>query len=88
MSEVKGRVIYLNRWLDCPDTILRRNYSMQEKITYARNHFFYKLREEGASEERMKFLYGIWVQKNRKRIKVVEYEDDIIHDPNDSNNLL
>lgn len=71
---MNGRVIYLNAWLDCPDLILRRNYSMQEKITEAKIHFFYKLKEEGATEERAIFTYKVWIQKNRAKIKAVPNE--------------
>lgn len=71
------KVIYLNAWLDCPDLILRKNYNLQEKISEARIHFFYKLKEEGCTEERARFLYNIWVQKNRKRLRMVEDEKAI-----------
>lgn len=67
-----GKVIYLNRWLDCPDIILKRNYQMQMKISEARIHFFYRTREEGKTEEEAKYLYKIWIQKNRIRIKLVD----------------
>jgi hypothetical protein len=74
-----AKVIYLNAWLDCPDVILKRNYALQDKITDARNHFFYKCKEEGKTESQTLFLYGIWIQKNRKRIKLEKHED--IPDP-------
>lgn len=70
-----SKVIYLNAWLDCPDLILRRNYAMQDKISEARVHFFYKLREEGKTESQALFLYQVWVQKNRSRIRLVENEN-------------
>lgn len=66
-----GRIIYLNRWLDCPDVILRRNYALQEKISEVRVTFFYKLREEGKTESQALFLYQIWIQKNRDRLKLI-----------------
>ena len=65
-----SRVIYLNAWLDCPDVILRRNYELQRKITEAKIHFFYKMKEEGVSESKKVFLYMAWVQKNRSRLKL------------------
>jgi hypothetical protein len=74
-----AKVIYLNAWLDCPDVILKRNYALQNKIADARNHFFYKCKEEGKTESQTLFLYGIWIQKNRKRIKLEKHED--IPDP-------
>jgi hypothetical protein len=80
---MSGKVIYLNAWLDCPDLILRRNYSLQNKINEARTHFFYKLREEGCTEERAIFLYKIWIQKNRKRIRMAEDEKDLDSPDND-----
>jgi len=76
---MNGKVIYLNAWLDCPDVILRRNYALQTKITEAKIHFFYKLREEGCTESRAKFLYEIWIQKNKRNIKLVKNEE--ITDP-------
>ena len=72
---MNAKVVYLNAWLDCPDVILKRNYALQEKITEAKIHFFYRLKEEGATEERKLFLYGIWIQKNRKRLRVVKDEE-------------
>lgn len=78
---MNAKVLYLNAWLDCPDVILRRNYALQEKISEAKIHFFYKLKEEGCTQERATFLYRTWVQKNRKKLKVVTYEETI-----DSNN--
>jgi hypothetical protein len=71
---MNSKVIYLNAWLDCPDLILKRNYAMQDKITEARIHFFYKLKEEGKTESQVLYLYGIWIQKNRKRIRLEKYE--------------
>lgn len=70
-----GRVIYLNSWLDCPDLILRRNYAMQDNITGARNHFFYRLREEGKTESQALYLYQVWIQKNRSKIRLVRNEN-------------
>lgn len=67
-----GKVIYLNSWLDCPDLILRRNYSMQDKINEARIHFFYKCREDGKTLEETKYLYQVWVKKNKARIKLLK----------------
>jgi hypothetical protein len=64
-------VTYLNSWLDCPDDILRRNYQMQTRINEARVTFFYKLKEKGYSDRDMLFMYQIWVQKNKDRIKLL-----------------
>ena len=71
-----SKVIYLNSWLDCPDVILKRNYAMQDKIREARIHFFYKLREEGSTEERARFLYSDWISKNRQRLKLLKSEQE------------
>ena len=68
---MNGKVIYLNAWLGCPDVILKRNYAMQDKISEARIHFFYKLREEGKTESEALYLYQVWIQKNRSRVKLV-----------------
>jgi hypothetical protein len=70
-----GRVIYLNSWLDCPDVILKRNYAMQEKISEARIHFFYRLREEGKTESQTLFFYSLWIQRNRSKIRLEKYEN-------------
>jgi hypothetical protein len=67
-----GKVIYLNAWLDCPDVILRRNYALQDKISEARIHFFYRLREEGTTESRVLYLYSVWIQKNKTRIRLLD----------------
>lgn len=73
---MNGKVLYLNAWLDCPDVILKRNYAMQDRIREARIHFFYRLKEEGKTESQALFLYQIWIQKNRSRIKLV-LEDNV-----------
>ena len=69
-----ARIIFLNAWLDCPLVILRRNYSMQDKITEARNYVFYKMREERRTASESSYLYQVWIQKNRARIKLVVEE--------------
>jgi hypothetical protein len=74
---VNGRVIYLNAWLDCPDVILRRNYAMQDRISEARVTFFYRLREEGKTESQALFLYQVWIQRNRDKIKLVTVSDQV-----------
>ena len=70
-----GQVLYLNKWLDCPDLIVKRHLDLQDKIAGARIHFFYRLREEGRTESQTLFLYAIWIQKNRNRIRLEKYED-------------
>lgn len=69
-------VVYLNAWLDCDDQILRRNYAMQDKISEARVTFFYRLREEGKTESEARYLYQVWIQKNRDRIKLLKSETE------------
>lgn len=54
------------------DVILRRNYAMQDRIREARIHFFYKAREEGKTEQETLYLYAIWIQKNRDKLKLVD----------------
>jgi hypothetical protein len=77
-----SNVIYLNRYLNCPDIILRRNYEMQIKISEARVHFFYKVREEGHTESKAKYLYSVWVQKNRNRIKLCSsHQEELTSSP-------
>lgn len=78
---MNAKVIYLNAWLDCPDAILRRNYAMQDKITDARNYVFYKLKEEGKTEQQLVYLFSVWIQKNKAKIKLVVNESD--HTPDD-----
>ena len=73
---MNAKVIYLNAWLDCPDVILRRNYAMQDKITDARNYVFYKLKEEGKTESEVVYLFRVWIQKNKAKIKLVVNESD------------
>jgi hypothetical protein len=67
---MNGKVLYLNSWLDCPDLILKRNYALQDRINGARLHFFYKLKEEGKTQSEALFLYQIWIQKNRSKLKL------------------
>jgi hypothetical protein len=71
-----GKVIYLNAWLNCPDETLRKNYAMQNKITGARNYVFYKLKEEGKTKYEVVYLFQVWIQKNKARIKLVVNEPD------------
>jgi hypothetical protein len=78
---MSAKVIYLNAWLDCPDAILRRNYAMQDKITDARNYVFYKLKEEGKTESEVVYLFRVWIQKNKAKIKLAVNEID--HDTDD-----
>ena len=73
---MNAKVIYLNAWLDCPDVILRRNYAMQDKITSARNYVFYQLKEEGKSEQELVYLFSVWIQKNKAKIKLAVNESD------------
>ena len=67
-----GKVIYLNSWLDCPDLILRRNYSMQDKISEARIHLYYKCKEDGKTIDETRYLYAVWIKNNRERIKLIK----------------
>jgi hypothetical protein len=73
---MKGKVIYLNAWLNCPDDTLRANFKLQEKINYAKAQFFYKLREQGINNFQVQLCYDRWVHGNRDRIKLEGHEDD------------
>lgn len=84
---MSARVIYLNAWLDCPDVILRRNYAMQNKITEARSYVFYKLKEEGKTESEAIYLFQVWIQKNKAKIKLVVNEPDKETDDSDYDDL-
>jgi hypothetical protein len=66
------QVLFLNTWLDCPEVIKKRHQAMQDKISEARVYFFYKLKEEGNTESKAIYLYMIWIQQNRKRLKVLD----------------
>jgi hypothetical protein len=70
---METKVLFLNTWLDCPIVIQKRHESIQQKIRESRIHFFYKLKEEekDCTQERIKFLYLIWVQSNRSNIKLL-----------------
>jgi len=80
---MNAKVIYLNAWLDCPDVILRRNYAMQDKITASRNYVFYKLKEEGKTEQQIVYLFQVWIQKNKTKIKLVGDERNYTFDDDD-----
>jgi hypothetical protein len=82
---MKGKVLYLNSWLDCPDDQLRANYKLQEKIHYAKSIFFYRLREQGVNNYQAMLCYDRWVHSNRDRIKLEGHErnNDVDTDPDD-----
>lgn len=42
---------------------------MQTRINEARVTFFYRLKEKGYSDKDMLYMYQIWVQKNKEKIK-------------------
>jgi hypothetical protein len=73
---MNGKVIYLNAWLDCSDDQLRANYKLQEKIHYAKAHFFYRLRLQGIDTYQAMLCYDRWVHSNRDRIKLEGHEVD------------
>lgn len=69
--ETKGKVLYLNRWLDCPDDIHRRNYQYQIRLSEAKAKHNYDLREKGANDFQIAASYQQFINTNRKRIKLI-----------------
>jgi len=67
----KGKVIYLNRWLDCPDDIHRRNYQYQIRLSEAKAKHSYDMREKGASDFQIAASYQQFINTNRSRIKLI-----------------
>lgn len=68
---MKAQVIYLNRWLNCPDEILRSNYLMQQKISEGRINFWYQMNELKINNYQAQLCYDRWVHSNRDRIHIV-----------------
>lgn len=64
-------VVYLNRFLDCSDDELRRNYEMQDRIYRSKVELFYKLREKGYKDSDILYMYQVWINKNKSRIKLL-----------------
>ena len=79
--ETKGKVLYLNQWLDCPDDIHRRNYQYQIRLSEAKAKFFYDMREKGASEWQIAMDYQKFIRKNRANIKFAPEEEDFTSPP-------
>ena len=67
-----AQVVYLNRWLDCPEELMRQNYKMQELITSGKIAFWQRLRDQGITGYQAKLCYDRWVHSNRERIKLVK----------------
>ena len=67
-----AQVVYLNRWLDCPDELLRQNYKMQELITHGKIAFWQRLRDQGITGYQAKLCYDRWIHSNREKIKLVK----------------
>lgn len=67
----KEQVIYLNRWLDCPDDIHRRNYAYQVRLNEAKAKFFYDLKEKGASQWQVTVCYQQFIHNNRDNLKLI-----------------
>lgn len=70
-----SKVIYLNRYLNCSDEELRKNYVMQDKITEARNHFFYRMKEQGIADYQLWICYTRWYHSNRDKLKIARESD-------------
>ena len=64
-------VVYLNQFLDCSDDELRRNYEMQDRIYRSKVELFYKLREKGYKDSDILYMYQVWINKNKSRIKLL-----------------
>lgn len=69
---MEGNVKYLNRWLNCPDEILRQNYRMQDMITSGKLSFWQRLRDQGITGYQARLCYDRWIHANRERIKLVK----------------
>ena len=71
MERTKCQIIYLNRWLDCPDDIHRRNYQYQTRLSEAKAKFFYDLRDKGATQWQITCSYQQFINNNRNRLKLI-----------------
>lgn len=67
-----AQVIYLNRWLDCPDEMLRKNYKMQDLINENKAKFWYDMDKLGINNYQKQLCYDRWIHSNRDRIKIVD----------------
>jgi len=72
-----SQVIYLNKWLNCSDDELRKNYLMQTKINEAKAKFWYDLNKLGVNDYQKCLCYNRFVHANRDRLKVVEMHEPI-----------
>jgi len=71
-----AQVIYLNRWLDCGDEELRKNYLMQDRINEAKAVFWYDLKEARVNDYQARLCYDRFIHMNRDRLKVVDKDQD------------
>lgn len=69
---MSGQVVYLNRWLNCPDEKLRQNYLMQDIINNGKIAFWQRLRDQGITGYQARLCYDRWIHSNRQRIKLVK----------------
>jgi len=65
-----AQVIYLNRWLNCPDDILRKHYSMQELINTRKAEFWYSVR--GIDRYQAVLAYSRFVHSMRNRMGIIK----------------
>jgi hypothetical protein len=75
-----AQVIYLNRWLNCPDDILRRNYQMQETITLEKINFWKRLRDQNITGYQARLCYDRWINSNRHRLHIVKTRLQLIEE--------
>lgn len=73
---MKGQVVYLNAWLNCPDDQLRINYLMQDKINEAKAVFWHDIKELGINDYQAALCYDRFIHSNRDRLKVVDNDQN------------
>lgn len=64
-----GQVIYLNRYLNCSDEELRRNYAYQDRMAEAKAKFWNDLR--GVDRYQQYICYQRFIHANRDRMKLI-----------------
>jgi len=69
-----AQVIYLNKWLNCPDDELRKNYRMQTLINENKARFWYDMGELDIDKYQKTLCYDRFIHSNRDRLKIVKNE--------------
>jgi hypothetical protein len=75
---VKAQIIYLNRYLNCPDSELRQNYAMQDKINEAKAVFWHDIKELGINQYQANLCYDRFIHSNRDRLKLVDNNQGLV----------